>query len=394
MADLLHWRHALCGIATVGLLHLVLGTCSTTQARGCDKSAEPRRGCVGSLPWVTRYLGDRSRGDGSAHDGRRLELEEGRRARGWSARLPGCPCFQRSSSSSLSIGPGKLSPRISRPPTAGSPGLSRTRTTIRGLLDAIAFWDESHGIAQGDPVDGRFLILTTDDGGLSWHPGPAVGMPRAGLGRGLRRERHLPGRSGRSQCLDRNRRPKRLACCAPPIGAGAGASPIRPSRQGSPRRVSSPWPFVTRFMALLSAAISNDRAGGRHRHQDRGRRPDLGASLGTCPERLPIRRCLCRRATTPTLVAVGPSGADISSDDGENWKPLPGPGGARDQLRSTRNRLGRGRKRPDVPATRPDAATLRFPVCPGSVRPRSYFLFTPAIPYGSWPCPRRPINRC
>ena len=31
-------------------------------------------------------------------------------------------------------------------------------------------------------------------------------------------------------------------------------------------------------------------------------------------------------ATTPTLVAVGPSGADISSDDGENWKPLPGPG--------------------------------------------------------------------
>ena len=30
------------------------------------------------------------------------------------------------------------------------------------------FWDPSHGIIVGDPVDGRFSILTTSDGGVTW----------------------------------------------------------------------------------------------------------------------------------------------------------------------------------------------------------------------------------
>ena len=36
------------------------------------------------------------------------------------------------------------------------------------FLDAIAFWDDQHGIALGDPIDGKLFILTTDDGGASW----------------------------------------------------------------------------------------------------------------------------------------------------------------------------------------------------------------------------------
>ena len=37
----------------------------------------------------------------------------------------------------------------------------------KGFLDALAFWDADHGIALGDPVDGRFTILSTNDGGKS-----------------------------------------------------------------------------------------------------------------------------------------------------------------------------------------------------------------------------------
>lgn len=37
-----------------------------------------------------------------------------------------------------------------------------------GFWDAIAFWDADHGILLGDPVEGRFTILTTDDGGIHW----------------------------------------------------------------------------------------------------------------------------------------------------------------------------------------------------------------------------------
>ena len=36
------------------------------------------------------------------------------------------------------------------------------------FLDALAFWDDQHGIALGDPIDGRLFLLTTDDGGATW----------------------------------------------------------------------------------------------------------------------------------------------------------------------------------------------------------------------------------
>jgi photosystem II stability/assembly factor-like uncharacterized protein len=47
------------------------------------------------------------------------------------------------------------------------------------FFDAIQFWDEKHGIAMSDPVDGRFLVITTNDGGDTWQETPASGMPPA-----------------------------------------------------------------------------------------------------------------------------------------------------------------------------------------------------------------------
>jgi photosystem II stability/assembly factor-like uncharacterized protein len=42
-------------------------------------------------------------------------------------------------------------------------------TTQAGVfLDAIAFWDDRHGIALGDPVGGKLFLLATDDGGENW----------------------------------------------------------------------------------------------------------------------------------------------------------------------------------------------------------------------------------
>ncbi|MDB4877237.1 MAG: glycosyl hydrolase [Gemmatimonadetes bacterium] len=45
------------------------------------------------------------------------------------------------------------------------------------FLDAIAFWDEKHGIAMSDPVDGKLFILTTDDGGATWSHVPTESAP-------------------------------------------------------------------------------------------------------------------------------------------------------------------------------------------------------------------------
>lgn len=58
----------------------------------------------------------------------------------------------------LSIGPGEQS-RIFKTADGGA-----TWTIIyvnrdpKGFLDAIAFWDRDHGLAFGDPVDGRFVV--------------------------------------------------------------------------------------------------------------------------------------------------------------------------------------------------------------------------------------------
>jgi len=45
------------------------------------------------------------------------------------------------------------------------------------FLDAMAFWDHGHGVAFGDPVDGTFFVLRTDDGCASWSEVPATALP-------------------------------------------------------------------------------------------------------------------------------------------------------------------------------------------------------------------------
>jgi len=47
------------------------------------------------------------------------------------------------------------------------------------FFDAIAFWDRRHGIVVSDPVDGRFALFATADGGATWSPIPAANMPPA-----------------------------------------------------------------------------------------------------------------------------------------------------------------------------------------------------------------------
>jgi photosystem II stability/assembly factor-like uncharacterized protein len=45
------------------------------------------------------------------------------------------------------------------------------------FLDALAFWDDRHGIALSDPVDGKLFVLVTDDGGRTWNRVAADSAP-------------------------------------------------------------------------------------------------------------------------------------------------------------------------------------------------------------------------
>jgi photosystem II stability/assembly factor-like uncharacterized protein len=50
-------------------------------------------------------------------------------------------------------------------------------TSPAAFINSIAFWDEAHGIAVSDPVDGSFVILTTANGGVNWNQTPSQNIP-------------------------------------------------------------------------------------------------------------------------------------------------------------------------------------------------------------------------
>jgi photosystem II stability/assembly factor-like uncharacterized protein len=68
----------------------------------------------------------------------------------------------------LAAGPGEQS-RIYKTVDAGKNWtLQFTNYDPKGFYDCMGFWDRDHGIALGDPIDGQFELLMTEDGGAHW----------------------------------------------------------------------------------------------------------------------------------------------------------------------------------------------------------------------------------
>jgi photosystem II stability/assembly factor-like uncharacterized protein len=228
----------------------------------------------------------------------------------------------------LSIGPGSLS-RIDKTTDGGATWTPSYRNVEeRVFLDATAFWDERHGIAQGDPVDGRFLVLTTDDGGKSWVRRDRTSMPPALPGEGAfaasgtclvtQGESHAwfaTGGAASARVFRSADRGRSWSVAETPIAAGTASAGIfslafRDSDHGV--AVGGDYRLPDRGGTVV--AVTRD--GGRSWSVPSGRGP---AAFRSAVAYVPGRR-------TPTLVAVGPTGADVSIDDGQTWKPM-GTGG-------------------------------------------------------------------
>jgi photosystem II stability/assembly factor-like uncharacterized protein len=79
----------------------------------------------------------------------------------------------------LSIGNGPTS-RIYKTTDAGATWtLQFKNEDPKAFLDAMSFWDKEHGIAFGDSVDLQFYILLTDNGGRTWNRVPPSSLPAA-----------------------------------------------------------------------------------------------------------------------------------------------------------------------------------------------------------------------
>ncbi|WP_228724283.1 WD40/YVTN/BNR-like repeat-containing protein [Spirosoma sp. KUDC1026] len=79
----------------------------------------------------------------------------------------------------MSAGPAeKGQARIYKTTDGGGTWTLQYQTQQQGVFfDGMAFWNPQHGIVFSDPVDGKWVILTTDNGGTTWQPVSPTALP-------------------------------------------------------------------------------------------------------------------------------------------------------------------------------------------------------------------------
>jgi photosystem II stability/assembly factor-like uncharacterized protein len=225
----------------------------------------------------------------------------------------------------LSIGNGPAS-RIYKTTDAGATWtLQFKNDDAKAFYDAMSFWDRDHGIVIGDSIDRQFCIMTTSDGGRTWLRVPASALPPA-----LENEGAFAA-SGTNIAV--------FGKCHAWIGMGAGAV-ARVLRTADCGRT---WTIAETPLAsgpssgIFSVAFRDAKhgivVGGDYRKENEAFNNLAVTSDGGITWRLSKGITGFRSAVTyvpgaktTTLVAVGPSGADYSSDGGRTWQVLAGPG--------------------------------------------------------------------
>ena len=79
----------------------------------------------------------------------------------------------------MSAGPAEKGlARIYKTTNGGQTWMLQYQTQQTGVFfDSMDFWDKEHGIVVSDPVDGKWFMLTTDNGGQTWQPISPAALP-------------------------------------------------------------------------------------------------------------------------------------------------------------------------------------------------------------------------
>lgn len=225
----------------------------------------------------------------------------------------------------LSIGNGPAS-RIYKTTDGGATWTMQFKSDDpKAFLDAMAFWDANHGIVFGDSVDGHLYILTTENGGLTWTRAVTSTLPPA-----LENEGAFAA-SGTNIAL--------FGKAHAWIGSGAAtkARVLRTTDGGRTWKVSDTPLAAGQSTGIFSIAFRDAKhgviVGGDYRKEQEAVdnlavTSDGGATWKLVKGLSGFRSVVAYApgAKTPALLAVGPSGADYSLDDGQTWSPIDGRG--------------------------------------------------------------------
>jgi photosystem II stability/assembly factor-like uncharacterized protein len=185
------------------------------------------------------------------------------------------------------------------------------------FLDSMAFWNAERGVAFSDSVDGQFVVFTTTDGGHKWTRVAPDPLPAALDGEGAF------AASGTNVAVGSGAR----------VWIGTTAGRVLRSADGGKTWTVAQAPIHTdRSAGIFSIAFRNASegivVGGDFTKPDEARdnaavTSDGGATwtVGTGLRGYRSVVAWSRSGRGPAM-AVGPSGADISIDNGRTWSPL------------------------------------------------------------------------
>ena len=223
----------------------------------------------------------------------------------------------------LSIGPGPAS-RIYKTADAGAHwSLQFTNDDPKAFFDAMAFWNATRGLAVSDSVDGRFVIIITNDGGRTWTRVPADKLPPA-----LPNEGAFAGSGTNVAVMDGDR-----------AWIGTGASTrcriLRTADGGSSWQIAE-TPLAASASAGIFSVAFRDRlhgltVGGDYRKEkdavdNAAATADGGATWQPVTGLGGFRSLVVAVPGMKLWIAVGPSGSDLSTDEGRSWRPIDGGG--------------------------------------------------------------------
>ena len=196
------------------------------------------------------------------------------------------------------------------------------------FLDAFAFFDKDNAIVVGDPMEGRFMVLITSDGGQSWEEIPPAERPEAVSGEGAfaasgtcltvlgENDAWFCTGGPAARVFHSRDRGRTWTAANSPLAAGksssGGFSLVFMNEQDG---VMVGGDYQDEPAALGNAAVSRD--GGMTWELVETLRPSG------------FRECVAPAPGTKPLmlVAVGPSGSDYSLDLGKTWTAVRGPEG-------------------------------------------------------------------
>jgi photosystem II stability/assembly factor-like uncharacterized protein len=218
----------------------------------------------------------------------------------------------------LSIGPSTAS-RIFKTTDAGASWKQQyINQDPKGFLDAMTFWDADNGLVIGDSIDGHFQILSTSNGGATWTKIPDAALPPAlpneGAFSASGSNIAMVGKNDAwiatgSRVLHTADRGKTWTVVAAPLdtseSAGIFSITFRDARHG----VIVGGDYKQENTALNNVAITSDG----------GKTWTLVREKGLSGYRSAVKYL---PGGDKSLIAVGPTGADVSQDDGKTWTPL------------------------------------------------------------------------